>query len=358
MDIQLQSDTSSLVSYEERQFIVHHVHAFVNEKEEYGNPAGVVVIDDKNEFPLKNETMINVARQVGYPETAFLQLRTDDKKSSFDVDVRFATPVSANGFCGHATVATFGFLVNRKLISNNAVYKMRTTVLAKESSDPVLAIMSIKCSHNFIEMEQNLPIFYEVDDVELITEKVAKSLNLPLSLIDHVEIVNTGGKDAIISLKEKEALDNVKLTDDICKMISEVSQIYQIVGYHLFPLDGVFHDTNLSPHGIINVTVKGVRNFAPLEGIPEEPATGSACGATACFIVKNIILPSFQKMKEIDLDDKIRVNIAFEQGKVFGCPSIIYADVLYDRKIDAFISVKVSGRSKEEPNKQSFVIIK
>ena len=113
---------------------------------------------------------------------------------------------------------------------------MRTTVLTKESSDPVLAIMAIKCSNNSIEMEQNLPIFHEVDDLQLIREKVAHSLNLPLSLIDNIEIVNTGGKDAIISVKEKEALDNVKLNDEICKMISEVSQIYHIVGYHLFPV--------------------------------------------------------------------------------------------------------------------------
>merc|ERR1711994_1018112 len=97
--------------------------------------AGVVIIDGKKEFPLKNDKMIEIAQKVGYPETAFLQLQNSNN-SSFDVDVRFATPVSANGFCGHATVATFGFLINRKLISNDCVYKMRTTVLTKESSDP------------------------------------------------------------------------------------------------------------------------------------------------------------------------------------------------------------------------------
>merc|ERR1719266_905337 len=209
-----------------------------------------------------------------------------------------------------------------------------------------------------MEMEQNLPIFHEVNDPQLLKEKVSKSLSLPLNAFENIEIVNTGGKDAIVSIKEKRVLDNVILSDDICKMISEVSEDYHIVGYHLFPLDGVTYDINSNSTSKISAIIKGVRNFAPLEGIPEEPATGSACGAMACFIVKNIIIPSFQQIKEKSLDDKIHVNIAFEQGKVFGCPSNIYSNVIYDRKLEAFVSVKVSGRSKDNPKKQSVVIIR
>lgn len=349
-----ESDESTFVRPGNKQFIVHHVHAFVNEQEDHGNPAGVIIFDEKNSFPPKDETMINIAKQVGYPETAFLQLQSD-KSTEFDVDVRFATPVSANGFCGHATVATFGFLLHKKLIKNNETYKMRTTVLTKESCDPVLTIMSIKCYDNFVEMEQNLPIFHDVSNPQMLKQKVAESLTLLLSLFENVEIVNTGGKDAIVALKTSEALDNVKLSENIYKMISEVSKMYQIVGYHLFPIDGLTFSMDTNSGNIINATVKGVRNFAPLEGIPEEPATGSAYGAMACFIVKNIILPSAQTIEGISLKDNIMVNIAFEQGKMFGCPSNIYSNVLYDTKHEAFISIKVFGRSKVIPYKQSSV---
>lgn len=349
-------DSSSLISCGETQFIIHHVHAFVNELGEYGNPAGVVLIDEKKEFPLKNDTMIDIAKRVGYPETAFLQLQ-NRANSSFDVDVRFATPVSANGFCGHATVATFGFLINRRFLSNDATYKMRTTVLTKDTSDPVLTTMSIKCSNNFIEMEQNLPIFHEVDDPQLLKEKVSKSLNLPLNAFENIEIVNTGGKDAIVSIKEKSVLDNVMLNDDICKMISEVSEDYHIVGYHIFPLDGVTYDKNSNSTSKISAIIKGVRNFAPLEGIPEEPATGSACGAMACFLVKNLIVPTQKELKETCSEEIIRVNLVFEQGEVFGCPCNIYANVIYDIKQEEFISIKVSGRSKEIPTKCSVLMV-
>merc|ERR1719266_572023 len=187
-----------------------------------------------------------------------------------------------------------------------------------------------------MEMEQNLPIFHEVNDPQLLKEKVSKSLSLPLNACENIEIVNTGGKDAIVAIKEKRVLDNLILSDDICKMISEVSEDYHIVGYHLFPLDGVTYDINSNSTSKISAIIKGVRNFAPLEGIPEEPATGSACGAMACFLVKNLI---------------------FEQGEVFGCPCNIYANVIYDIKQEEFISIKVSGRSKEIPTKCSVLMV-
>ena len=47
--------------------------------------------------------------------------------------------------------------------------------------------------------------------------------------------------------------------------------------------------------GKLNVNVIGVRNFAPLEGFPEEAATGSASGAMACFITKNILADILNK---------------------------------------------------------------
>lgn len=340
-----------------QNFIVNHVHAFVNEKGEYGNPAGVVVLDENSDFPLEDQTMINVAKKVGYPETAFVQI-CNSSNSSFDVDVRFATPVSANGFCGHATVATFGFLLNNKLISGTSVVKMRTVVLGEDGIDSILTIIPIKCCANFIEMEQKLPTFHEVSDVIKMKEDIASSLRLPITcFFETIEIVNTGGIDAIIGLKEKSVLDNVKLTKEVCDMISEVSKTFKIVGYHLFPLDALVYDTTTNINNIYKICVKGVRNFAPVEGIPEEPATGSACGAMASFIIKNIFLPAFKANNSTNDCNHVSVQVVFEQGRIFGCPSIIIANVNYDIKTEAFVSVKVSGRFHEKSYKRSIVFV-
>ena len=105
------------------------------------------------------------------------------------------------------------------------------------------------------------------------------------------------------------------------------------------------------------ILVKGVRNFAPIEGIPEEPATGSACGAMAAFIIKHIFLPAF-KINNSNYDcNYIFVQVTIEQGSIFGCPSIIIANVHYDIKANAFVSVKVSGRFNEKSYKRSVVFV-
>ena len=353
-----ETDCSFTISDSGKQkFIVNHVYAFVNEKGEHGNPAGVVILNENSDFPLEDQTMINVAKQVGYPETAFVQIR-NRANSSFDVDVRFATPVSANGFCGHATVATFGFLLNNQLISSTSVVKMRTIVLGEDGIDSVLTTIPIKCYVNFIEMEQKLPTFHEVDDTIKMKEYIASSLQLPITCFyETMEIVNTGGIDAIIGQKEKSVLDNVKLTKEVCDMISEVSKTFKVVGYHLFPLDALVYDATPNIGNMYKICVKGVRNFAPVEGIPEEPATGSACGAMACFIIKNIFIPTFKTNNSTIDCSHVSVQVTFEQGRIFGCPSIIISNVDYDIKTNAFVSVKVSGRFHEKPYKRSIVFV-
>ena len=66
-------------------------------KGEGGNPAGVVFSD---QMPAAEE-MLEVAKQVGYSETAFLvkHAQADGWR------VRYFAPVSEVAFCGHATIA-------------------------------------------------------------------------------------------------------------------------------------------------------------------------------------------------------------------------------------------------------------
>ena len=158
-------------------------------------------------------------------------------------------------------------------------------------------------------------------------------------------------------LKERSVLDNVHLTDEICHNISEVSRCYDIVGYHLFAKDSLSYDMVPDIKDEIHVHVTGVRNFAPLEDIPEEAATGSANGAMACYIVKNILSPL---LKTAHCDEpRSCVNIKFEidQGQKMGCPSNIFVDVCFDQMLNEFVSVKVSGRFKENSLKRNSIYI-
>src|SRR4051794_11392731 len=69
-----------------------------------GNPAGVVL--DATE--LSDAEMQQIAKDVGYSETAFVVPRADG-----EYDVRYFSPEAEVPFCGHATIATGVALAER-----------------------------------------------------------------------------------------------------------------------------------------------------------------------------------------------------------------------------------------------------
>ena len=72
------------------------------------------------------------------------------------------------------------------------------------------------------------------------------------------------------------------------------------------------------------------RMFAPLDGVPEDPATGSANGALAGLLA------------ELDgpADGTLRLRIA--QGVEMGRPSLLLAEV--DRSAGATTAIRIGGR--------------
>jgi trans-2,3-dihydro-3-hydroxyanthranilate isomerase len=78
-------------------------------------------------------------------------------------------------------------------------------------------------------------------------------------------------------------------------------------------------------------TVHG-RMFAPAFGIPEDPATGSACGPLGCYLVKYGLVPS---------QDESR--IICEQGFEMGRPSILHITI--GQAQGQIKAVQVGGRS-------------
>ncbi len=82
------------------------------------------------------------------------------------------------------------------------------------------------------------------------------------------------------------------------------------------------------------------RNFAPLFGIPEESATGSASGALACYLAKH-------------LPNKHSNSFTFEQGRAMECVSRITASVESNDK--GMIKVRVGGFAHHFGRQKIFV---
>ena len=260
-----------------------------------GNPAGVV-LDAKS---LSDDQMQQIAKEVGFSETAFVL-----KSDRADFKVRFFTPNEEVNLCGHATIATFFLMAKLNFIQ-----------AGKYTQETKAGVLDIEVRQDGkIFMSQNAPQFFE----ELNRDEIARSLNIPIEIIDSdlpVQIVSTGLKDVLVPIK---SLSDLFLISPDFEDVSKISKKYNVVGFYLFTLETKFNST------------AHCRNFAPLYDIPEESATGTSSGALSCYLFK------YGKISKDDVN-----NLVFEQGYSMKTPSEICANLkLQDDKI---VEVKVGG---------------
>ncbi len=260
-----------------------------------GNPAGIVLSLDFSEDEMKK-----IAAKVGFSETAFLK-KIDDNTYK----IRFFTPTDEVDLCGHATIAAFSLLKQKGLIKNG-VYKLQT-----KARDIDIFLDDI------ITMTQKLPEYYEVVEYDEIKGCFC-NLNKD-DLIENcpIQVVSTGLRDIILPVKNLNTLLNLKLNFE---KLASISKKYSTIGMHAFSFE------TLTPSNSAHT-----RNFAPLYGIPEESATGTANGALSCYLFKYF-------KNNFDFS-----NLIYEQGYVMNLPSEIYAKL--EIKDDKISCVKVGGRA-------------
>ncbi|MFP4547975.1 MAG: PhzF family phenazine biosynthesis protein [Fidelibacterota bacterium] len=274
--------------------IVYTCNSFALDKTG-GNPAGVVLDAPQ----LSAEEYIEIAKTVGFSETAFV---FTSKQADFKV--RFFTPVEEVALCGHATIGTFFTLFETGTITAGS-YTMETKA----------GILDIDIFEDCtVFMEQPNPIYYQ----KIKKAIVADSLNITTAELRSdlpLQIVSTGLKDLIVPILSLDRLN--KLKPDFDK-IAKISREYDIVGYHLFAVE----DEKIY-----------CRNFAPLLGIEEESATGTASGALAGYLFKHT---NMEMAKEI--------SIHFYQG--FSMDKKSQIDVRITTENRQIKQIKVGGSCK------------
>lgn len=230
---------------------VHKIRSFVY-NQRGGNPAGVVLDLNKT---LSEVDMLNIAKEVGFSETAFIANGTNGA----DFDLRFFTPTDEVPLCGHATIASFWHLA-------------KIGMLTKESY-----IQNTKAGHLAIKVTQNDADDFQVVMAQTAPVQVKSSLifddafitafpNAKISSNLPIDIWSTGLEDILLPIETPEALNDLQIN---FKALSDLSKRYDVVGVHTFALkDGEVH----------------ARNFAPLYGIDEESATGTSNGALTAYL--------------------------------------------------------------------------
>lgn len=266
---------------------IYQVDAF-SDKPFGGNPAGVV--PDAGE--LSDDDMQNIAKEMNLSETAFI-IPID--KNSYQV--RFFTPVKEVDLCGHATIGTFYTLAHKGYLPSiyNGVKKVY-----QETKVGKLAV-EIFFNNGEIEkvvMEQATPKDLGVaKDMESLLDcfNIHKSQVGIEGKFVFPKIISTGLPEILLPIKDKDALDNLKV--DFNKL-ANISRRSNVIGVHAFYLPKKDSEKVYT------------RNFAPLVGINEEAATGTANGSLIYFLKKERYVG---KNKIVSI-----------QGETLGRPSKIY----------------------------------
>ncbi|MGY0354329.1 PhzF family phenazine biosynthesis protein [Enterococcus avium] len=233
-----------------------------------GNKAGVM-------FCEKTLTGIQkkaIAKDLGYSETVFI---SESEVANFKLE--YFTAKEEVDLCGHATIAAFIVLKHLKKIRKKS-YTIETSI----------GNLDIKIEEDVIFMEQNKPSFCELIPSNKFNDCFG------FGCIDEkypIQIVSTGLKDILVPIRNIEIMHRMQPN---FKKIKEISEQYDVIGIHTYTLS---NSNTLC------------RNFAPLQNINEEAATGTANAALACYLHEHNILS-----KEV---------YQFEQGYSLNSPSRI-----------------------------------
>ena len=241
-----------------------------------GNQLAVVVSGDT----LTDDEMQRIAREMNYSETTFITSIENSK-------VRIFTPKVELPFAGHPTIGT-AFVFQQEFMKGKA---KTMTINLKIGQIPIL----FKYKGEFLEetwMEQKEPTFNGFFAPDL----VADVLSIKESDIDgrfKIQGVSTGVPTIIVPLKSLDAIKRVKINKEKYHSLIENTQAKTILVFCPEPYDKK-NDLN-------------VRFFADFYGVPEDPATGSANGCLAAYLVKH----EYFGNKAIE----IRVEQGYEIGR-------------------------------------------
>jgi trans-2,3-dihydro-3-hydroxyanthranilate isomerase len=272
------------------------VDVFAENKYE-GNQLAVFIPEGKMELT----EMQKIAREMNFSETTFIISGLQDNGG---YDVKIFSPDSELPFAGHPTLGTAYVIKNLLDRSESSEIKLNLPV----GQIPVVF------ENQIAWMSQNQPEFCA--NVEI--DRIAAALQINREDIKTefpIQVVSTGLPSVIVHLNSLDALSRCKINhraySDLLKDIGDVNLL-------------VFTTETASPENDLSV-----RLFMPIQGYLEDPATGSANGNLAGYLLKH----NFFNSNEI--------NYRVEQGAFIDRPSLLK---IKGKKTDNQYLIQVGGK--------------
>lgn len=244
-----------------------------------GNPAGVCITDNE----ISNEKMLNIARETGFSETAFIR-----KTNTNTYSIRYFSPKKEIPLCGHATLAS-------------------AKVIFESSREPGIefitgenVVLPIKRSEDYIIME--FPVY---DTTPLKT---------PLSVLHALglkEAANTtfSPKNKIILLEITDSEILASLTPDFHALIKSFENINGVLV--TAPANTPEYDFHY-------------RYFWPWAGTNEDPVTGGVQTFLAKYWSVKLNKTKMKAFQSSQRTGFMTVELANDKVLIYGTAVIVF----------------------------------
>jgi PhzF family phenazine biosynthesis protein len=248
-----------------------------------GNPAGVVL----DARALDEHGMLEIARVVGYSETAFLRPR---RGVPGEYDVRYFSPAAEVPFCGHATIAA-GVALAERQGPGELVFHVKAGPVAvqtrRDRSDRATASLT------------SVPPEIEEPSADTVTEALG-ALGWQFEELDPAlppRIAYAGARHLILATGSRSQLASLDYQVERLKRL--------MLDLDLTTIDLVWRESIDRYHA---------RNPFPVGGVYEDPATGAAAAAFGGYLrALGLVAPPAQ--------------VTILQGHDMGRPSLILVDI-------------------------------
>ena len=292
-----------------RRFRYVQVDVFTTRRLE-GNPLAVFT-DARG---LTDAEMQALARETNLSETTFVFPRNPETEREHGVQVRIFTVQEEVPFAGHPTLGT-AMVLRSLLLSQRAAKEARKiseiSLDLKVGKVPVDFREPGASDHVFGEMHQVAPIFGPVHDRETVAQLL--DLNASDLVADWpIQTVSTGLPFAIVPIKQLSTLQYLRL--DLRKIYEYLDRQQPKCEFYYVTRDT--HDPEV-----------GLRARQIFPG-GEDPATGSAAGCTAAWMVRYGIAQPEE-------------TVHIQQGVEMKRPSQIF--VRASKDADRIMNVRVGG---------------
>ncbi|HLM24704.1 MAG TPA: PhzF family phenazine biosynthesis protein [Pyrinomonadaceae bacterium] len=288
-----------------------------------GNPLAV--------FPqaegISDEKMMQIAREMNLSETVFvLKPETDEVLRR----LRIFTPMREIPFAGHPIVGTWTCLAQEGVVPlpdggngwQRIFHEVGIGVLPVDiefkDGKPVQVVMT----------QGKFQVLHEIDDAHEQAE-LARALGLAREDLDEslpIQVITTGLSCLAVPVRSLADLRDCHINTSL---LADIYTRHGGTGCHAFTRETLE----------VGASRAHARFFAPADNIPEDPATGSACGALGAYLVHHgglALEPQDERYKfVIEQGDfihrrsRINLDVKGEAGRVeevkVGGPAVLVA---------------------------------